>query len=207
MCHATPLNDIKRPSAMMWIGCNLRLGLPRVASRTLIECQPTPITATTTKANPEQNPINAQGAGSTEAAKALISPSPAVNAHFAHQGNPLIHSCIPPMLGRFAYSCQVPHIRPILGFARPLELRLSTPPCSAPPARCRRSTFRKRLTDRTSCLQIPQRGRSTLKKAHDRCPDDWAKVVWRLHVIHPPPNTQIQNPSTQASGYFQFGSR
>src|ERR1700737_2371514 len=93
------------------------------------------------------------------------------------------------------------------GFARPLELRLSTPPCSAPPARCRRSTFRKRPTDRISYLQIPQRGRSTLKKAHDRCPDDWAKVVWRLHVIHPPPNSQIEKLSMQAPCYLQFGSR
>jgi MFS transporter, DHA2 family, multidrug resistance protein len=101
--------------------------------------------------------------------------------------------------------------KPRLGFQRCVPAYrtsvLSAGRFGSAPARCRRSTFRKRLTDRISYFQIPQRGRSTLEKAHDRCPDDWAKVVWRLHVIHPPPNSQIEKLSMQAPGYFQFGSR
>jgi hypothetical protein len=52
--------------------------------------------------------------------------------------------------------------------------------------------------------QIAHRSRSALEKAHNRCSDNWTKVIGRLHAVHPTANSQIEEFPMQAPGYFQL---
>src|SRR6266446_6775962 len=66
-----------------------------------------------------------------------------------------------------------------------------------------RRLFRQ-LTGQVGLSQIAHRSRSALEKAHDRRSDNWAKVIGRLHAIHPTANSQVEELSMQAPGYFQL---
>src|ERR1700730_11607771 len=63
------------------------------------------------------------------------------------------------------------------------------------------------VASQASLPQIAHRSPSALEKAHDRRSDNWAKVIGRLHAIHPTANSQVEEFPMQAPGYFLFMRR
>src|ERR1700720_530099 len=81
------------------------------------------------------------------------------------------------------------------------------PSCPPAPAHATSPSSRRllrQLAGQVGLSQIAHRSRSALEKAHDRRSDNWAKVIGRLHAIHPTANSQVEELSMQAPGYFQL---
>src|ERR1700724_2194336 len=63
------------------------------------------------------------------------------------------------------------------------------------------------VASQASLPQIAHRSRSALEKVHDRRSDNLAKVIGRLHAIHPTANSQVEELPMEAPGYFQLTLR
>src|SRR5580704_12505632 len=83
----------------------------------------------------------------------------------------------------------------------------SRPPGPAHATSPSRRRFLRQLAGQVGFSQIAHGGRSALEKAHNRRSNNRTKVIGRLDAIHPTANSQIEEFTMQAPGYFQLTCR